>query len=144
MFGCNHDDVVPDIMTMGKGMASGFPGQRRDLDGRDRRGEAVLAPERVVVELRRQSAGRGGGAGDDLRPFATTGSSRTPRASDGCCSTGLRTLAARHPLIANVRGRGLLIGFDLVRRTGRRRGVASICCRRIDVWRSSRSAWRTA
>ena len=25
MFGCNHDGVVPDIMTMGKGMASGFP-----------------------------------------------------------------------------------------------------------------------
>ena len=25
MFGCNHDDVVPDIMTLGKGMASGFP-----------------------------------------------------------------------------------------------------------------------
>ena len=25
MFGCNHDQVVPDIMTMGKGMASGFP-----------------------------------------------------------------------------------------------------------------------
>ncbi len=25
MFGCNHDDVEPDIMTMGKGMASGFP-----------------------------------------------------------------------------------------------------------------------
>src|SRR2546423_7229074 len=25
LFGCNHDDVVPDIMTLGKGMASGFP-----------------------------------------------------------------------------------------------------------------------
>src|SRR5678810_403791 len=25
MFGCNHDEVTPDIMTMGKGMASGFP-----------------------------------------------------------------------------------------------------------------------
>src|SRR5438552_7024764 len=25
MFGCNHDGVVPDIMTLGKGMASGFP-----------------------------------------------------------------------------------------------------------------------
>ena len=25
LFGCNHDDVVPDIMTLGKGMASGYP-----------------------------------------------------------------------------------------------------------------------
>ena len=25
MFGCDHDGVVPDIMTLGKGMASGFP-----------------------------------------------------------------------------------------------------------------------
>src|SRR2546423_2738909 len=24
-FGCDHDEVVPDIMTLGKGMASGFP-----------------------------------------------------------------------------------------------------------------------
>ena len=25
MFGCSSDDVVPDVMTLGKGMASGFP-----------------------------------------------------------------------------------------------------------------------
>ena len=25
MFGCEHDGVVPDIMTIGKGFASGFP-----------------------------------------------------------------------------------------------------------------------
>src|SRR5438445_664950 len=25
MFACNHDGVVPDVMTIGKGMASGFP-----------------------------------------------------------------------------------------------------------------------
>src|SRR5204862_1684443 len=25
MFGCSRDNVVPDIMTLGKGMASGFP-----------------------------------------------------------------------------------------------------------------------
>src|SRR5207249_264666 len=25
MFGCNHDAVAPDIMTLGKGMAGGFP-----------------------------------------------------------------------------------------------------------------------
>src|ERR1043166_8676160 len=25
IFGCNRDDVVPEIMTLGKGMASGFP-----------------------------------------------------------------------------------------------------------------------
>src|SRR5436190_6885153 len=25
LFGCNHENVVPDVMTIGKGMASGFP-----------------------------------------------------------------------------------------------------------------------
>ena len=25
MFGCNHDQLTPDIMTMGKGIAGGFP-----------------------------------------------------------------------------------------------------------------------
>ena len=65
LFGCNHDGVTPDIMTMGKGIASGYPGERRDVDRRDHGRRAVLAAERVLVELRRQPAGGRGGARDD-------------------------------------------------------------------------------
>src|SRR5712692_10731958 len=37
MFGCDHEDVVPDIMTVGKGMAAGFPVS------------AVISTDRIVA-----------------------------------------------------------------------------------------------
>jgi 4-aminobutyrate aminotransferase-like enzyme len=113
MFGCNHDEVVPDIMTMGKGMASGFPVS------------AVMSTDEIVAAepFSLPSASSSSYGGNPLAAAAALvtistivddklveNSARVGR----LLLAGLGELAARHPSIANVRGRGLLIGFDLV------------------------------
>jgi 4-aminobutyrate aminotransferase/(S)-3-amino-2-methylpropionate transaminase len=117
MFGCNHDGVVPDIMTMGKGMASGFPVS------------AVLSTDAIVAAepFSLPSASSSSYGGNPLAAAAALVTIQTI-CDEGLVDNaervgrllldGLRTLEAGHPSIANVRGKGLLIGFDLVRPTG--------------------------
>ena len=116
MFGVNHEGLVPDVMTMGKGMASGFPMSAVLSTG------AIMAAE--PFSLPSASSSSYGG-----NPLASAAGLVTIQTiiEDGLVENsarvgklfqdGLRGLADRHPSIANVRGRGLLIGFDLVRRT---------------------------
>jgi 4-aminobutyrate aminotransferase/(S)-3-amino-2-methylpropionate transaminase len=113
MFGCNHDGVVPDIMTMGKGMASGFPVS------------AVLSTDEIVAAepFSLPSASSSSYGGNPLAAAAALVTIQTI-CDDGLVDhaarvgrlllEGLRALAVEHPSIANVRGKGLLIGFDLV------------------------------
>lgn len=113
MFGCNHDDVVPDIMTMGKGMASGFPVS------------AVLSTDTIVAAEpfslpSASSSSYGGNPLASAAALVTIETIREERLTENAerighvFIDGLRELAGRHRTIANVRGRGLLIGFDLV------------------------------
>jgi 4-aminobutyrate aminotransferase-like enzyme len=113
LFGCDHDDVVPDIMTLGKGMAAGFPVS------------AVVSTEEIMAakpfSLPSASSSSYGG-----NPLAATAALVTIQTilSDGLVENsanvgrqlrdGLEALAAKHRSIANVRGEGLLVGFDLV------------------------------
>lgn len=113
MFGCNHDDVAPDIMTLGKGMAGGFPVS------------AVVSTDEIMsaepFSLPSASSSSYGGS-----PLATAAALVTIQTiiDEGLVANaarvgrlfldGLRSIAERRRSIANVRGRGLLIGFDLV------------------------------
>jgi 4-aminobutyrate aminotransferase/(S)-3-amino-2-methylpropionate transaminase len=113
MFGCNHDDVVPDVMTTGKGMASGFP--MSALVSTDE----IMSAEPFCLP----SASSSSYGGNPLAAAAALVTIRTI-VEDGLVERsarvgkmfvdGLRAIAARRRSIANVRGRGLLIGFDLV------------------------------
>jgi 4-aminobutyrate aminotransferase-like enzyme len=113
MFGCEHDRVTPDIMTVGKGMASGFPVS------------AVISTAEIVAAepFSLPSASSSSYGGNPLAcaaALATITTIRDDRLVEGSARVGrlfldaLRALEARHPSIRNVRGRGLLIGFDLV------------------------------
>jgi 4-aminobutyrate aminotransferase-like enzyme len=115
MFGSNHDNVVPDIMTMGKGMAGGFPMS------------AVLSTDEIVAAepFSLPSASSSSYGGNPLASAAglvTIGTIveedlvSASRARGEQFVDGLRRLAAKHGSIANVRGRGLLVGFDFVKR----------------------------
>ena len=128
MFGCNHDGVVPDIMTMGKGMASGFPVS------------AVLSTDAIVAAepFSLPSASSSSYGGNPLAAAAalvTIQTIRDDRLADnaarvgGVFLDGLRRIASRNRSIANVRGKGLLVGFDLVRPEVRRRAGATDACR---------------
>ena len=113
MFASMHDDAVPDILTMGKGMASGYP-----VSG------VVSTDEIVVAEpYSLPSASSSSYGGNPLAAAAALVTIRTitgdrlaenARRVGGVFVEGLTELALRHPHIANVRGRGLLVGFDLV------------------------------
>lgn len=113
LFGCNHDEVVPDIMTLGKGMASGFPVTALVST------EAIMAAEPFSLP----SASSSSYGGNPLAAAAALVTIQTIR-SDGLIQNsekvghilrdGLKAIATKRRSIANVRGKGLLIGFDLV------------------------------
>ncbi len=113
MFGSNHDGVVPDIMTTGKGMAGGFPVS------------AVLSRSEIVAAepFSLPSASSSSYGGNPLAAAAALATISTiveedlasaARARGRQFVEGLKALAHKHGAIANVRGRGLLVGFDLV------------------------------
>ena len=113
MFGCDYDLVTPDIMTLGKGMASGFPMS------------AVLSTDEIVAaepfSLPSASSSSYGGnplaAAAGLVTLSTIvddGLVRQSARVGRMMLDALRELESHHPSMANVRGRGLLIGFDLV------------------------------
>jgi len=113
VFGCNHDDVTPDVMTIGKGMASGFP-----MSG-------VISTDEIVAAepFSLPSASSSSYGGNPLAAAAALVTIETIVEEDLVENSarvgrlmldGLEKIAARRGTIANVRGRGLLIGFDLV------------------------------
>jgi 4-aminobutyrate aminotransferase-like enzyme len=113
MFGCDSDDVIPDIMTLGKGMASGYPIS------------ALVSTDEIMAAkpFSLPSASSSSYGGNPLAAAAALVTMQTilsdklgeNSAKVGkALQDGLRTLAAKHRSIANVRGQGLLIGFDLV------------------------------
>jgi 4-aminobutyrate aminotransferase-like enzyme len=104
--------VVPDIVTLGKPMGNGHPVAaavlRRDIADRFARAQeffstfggnpVACAAGLAVLDVIEDE--------DLVRHAAEIGAHLQAR---------LRTLAERHPLIGDVRGRGLLIGVELVR-----------------------------
>jgi 4-aminobutyrate aminotransferase-like enzyme len=113
LFGCNHDEVVPDIMTLGKGMAAGFPVS------------ALVSTDEIMAAkpFSLPSASSSSYGGNPLAAAAALVTIQTILADrlvensahvGGLLHDGFETLARKHRTIANVRGKGLLIGFDLV------------------------------
>jgi 4-aminobutyrate aminotransferase-like enzyme len=114
MFGCDHDEVEPDILTVGKGMGSGFPVS------------AVISTDEIVQAKpwSNPSASSSSYGGNPLASAAALVSVQTI-VEDGLVDNSARvgTLLldeltrrlAKYPFVADVRGRGLLIGFDLVK-----------------------------
>lgn len=111
LFACEHEGIVPDLITTAKGIAGGLPlaavtGRAEIMDavhggglggtygGNPLACEAALA---VLEEIEEHDlAGRARRIGDIMLPR-------------------LRALAARFPAIGDVRGRGAMIAIELVR-----------------------------
>jgi 4-aminobutyrate aminotransferase len=107
MWACEHDGVVPDIITAGKGLASGLPLS------------ALIAGD----EIMRWAPGKHGSTFGG-NPVACAAAVATLDLVEGGLMdnatvigdqliTGLRSLAEQQPMISAVRGRGLMIGFDV-------------------------------
>jgi 4-aminobutyrate aminotransferase len=109
MFACQHWDVVPDIMTLAKGLGSGMPIGM------------VVAKRSIMRHWSRGAHGNTYG-GNPLCCAAALATldlveheyrANAARMGDYFMRK-LHTLAERHPAIGEVRGRGLMIGMELV------------------------------
>lgn len=106
-----QDGIRPDIMTIAKGMGSGFPISgilyRSELDGKWIKGS--------------HGGTYGGGPLACAASVATIGVMRRDHLAENAriqgdrLRAGLERLRERHPLLAEVRGRGLMVGVELMR-----------------------------
>jgi 4-aminobutyrate aminotransferase-like enzyme len=113
LFGCSHDEVVPDIMTLGKGMASGFPVSALVSTGK------IMAAKPFSLPSASSSSYGGNplAAAAALVTIQTILSDKLVENSEKIGRVlrhGVEAIAAKRRSVANVRGKGLLVGFDLV------------------------------
>jgi 4-aminobutyrate aminotransferase / (S)-3-amino-2-methylpropionate transaminase / 5-aminovalerate transaminase len=114
MWGIDHTGVEPDIVTLGKGMGAGFPVS------------AVLMSEKLgkAEPFGKPSASSSSYGGNPLAAAAVAETIRVindeklianSRKIGGQMLHRLNTLKEKYEFIGDVRGKGLLIGIDLVR-----------------------------
>jgi 4-aminobutyrate aminotransferase/(S)-3-amino-2-methylpropionate transaminase len=109
-FACTHEDAVPDLIITGKAIAGGLP--LAAVTGRAELMDAV------------HTGGLGGTyGGNPVACAAALGAIETMRADDlagraralgGVLRSRLTALAAKYPVIGDVRGRGLMQAVELV------------------------------
>jgi len=112
-FGFEHSHVQPDIITVGKSLGAGFP-----VSGLIARDEITRAKPWSNPSF--SSSSYGGNPLAAAAVAASVGIIRDERLVANAklvgeyLKNGLRELSHRHPVLTEVRGEGLLIGFDLV------------------------------
>lgn len=115
-WGFQNFDVVPDIMTMAKGIGNGVP-------------LAAVTTRREIAETLAQRIHFNTFGGNPVSMAAGAavldvidedGLQENARVVGGRLLAGLRALQERHPLVGDVRGMGLMIGVELVRDPGTR------------------------
>ena len=109
MFAIEHANVEPDVVAIAKGIASGLP-----------LGVAVARSELMTWPPGAHASTFGGNPVACAAALATITLLKdqlvaNAAAVGGRLMDGLKALAAKHPLIGDVRGRGLMIGVELVR-----------------------------
>lgn len=129
-FGCEHDPVSPDIMTVGKGIAGGFP-----VSG-------VIAPSRIAQAkpFANPSGSSSSYGGNPLAAAACNAAIKIikkERLVDNSREMGahmlkrLEGMKTRFPFIGDVRGRGLLIGVEFVKDRSTKAPLPKPACRKI-------------
>ncbi len=114
MFGCEHTATTPDVMTIGKGLGSGFP-----VTG-------LISTDEITASFpfAKPSSSSSSYGGNPLAATAALTTIETiidERLVDNAERVGavllheLRRLQEKYEFIGDVRGSGLLIGLDLVK-----------------------------
>jgi 4-aminobutyrate aminotransferase-like enzyme len=114
MWAFEHFDIDPDILSMGKGLGSGYP-------------VGVVASSEPIMRDAPWAQHAGGSTTFGGNSVAATAAYATLRAildgdmAGNAARVGahmlerLRTMQQRHPVIGDVRGMGLVIGLEYVR-----------------------------
>jgi 4-aminobutyrate aminotransferase / (S)-3-amino-2-methylpropionate transaminase / 5-aminovalerate transaminase len=109
-FACEHEDVVPDLVTTAKGIAGGLP-------------LAAVTGRAEIMDAVHKSGLGGTYGGNPLACAAALGAIRTIEEQDLCGAARrigatmlprLRALQDRCPAVGDVRGRGAMIAVELV------------------------------
>jgi 4-aminobutyrate aminotransferase len=109
MFAVQHTGVEPDIVTIGKGIASGLP-----------LGVATARAEVMSWPPGSHASTFGGNPVACAAALATIGLLRASLVRNAetvgaHLMAGLKELMSKHPIVGDIRGRGLMIGIELVR-----------------------------
>jgi alanine-glyoxylate transaminase/(R)-3-amino-2-methylpropionate-pyruvate transaminase len=130
-WGFEHSGIVPDIVTMAKGIGNGFP-------------LAAVITRREIAEAMQQRIHFNTFGGNPVAMAAGLAVldiiededlQENARVLGGRLKAGMRELMARHRLIGDVRGRGLLLGMELVRdRTTKEPATSET----VEVWELAR------
>ncbi len=112
MFACEHEGVTPDILVLGKGLGGGVLPiaaaiARPGLDVGAAYAFGHYTHEKNPVTAR--------AALTTLQIIEDEGLAERAATLGGRALARLQEIKARHPLVGDVRGRGLLLGVDLVR-----------------------------
>jgi len=113
MFGCDHDEVVPDIALVGKGMGGGYP-----VSGVVSSSEIMSAAP--FSDPSASSSSYGGfpaacaAVGATLRVIVDEGLVARSRSLGAELLLRLKELEGKAPLVGEVRGQGMMIGIELV------------------------------
>lgn len=114
MFGCNHTNTEPDVMTVGKGLGSGFP-----VSG-------LISTDEITASMpfAKASSSSSSYGGNPLAATAALTTIQTIIDDDlvensqrvgALLLRELQNLQEKYEFIGDVRGVGLLLGMDLVK-----------------------------
>jgi 4-aminobutyrate aminotransferase / (S)-3-amino-2-methylpropionate transaminase / 5-aminovalerate transaminase len=113
-FGCEHTGTRPDVITMGKGLGSGFP-----VSGLASTAEITKA--KPWGSPSGSSSSYGGNPMAGAAAYASVTVIEEDKLVENAASVGewmlgrFREMQQRHELIGHVQGKGLLIGLELVK-----------------------------
>ena len=114
MFACEHENVVPDIITIGKGFGGGFP-----MTGLMSRDEVIFA--KPFSNPSGSSSSYGGNPLASAAAYATLKTIIEDGLVENSARVGafmlsrLKEFKQKFPFVGDVRGVGLMIGMELVK-----------------------------
>jgi 4-aminobutyrate aminotransferase len=112
MFACQAFDVVPDILTIGKGLGGGV----MPFAAMIARTELDMAPEKGLGHYTHEKNPVAAAAGLAVISVIEKAKLAARAAELGSHALGrLRAMQADHPLIGDARGVGMMLGIDLVK-----------------------------
>jgi len=129
-FGSEHESVIPDILTIGKGVAGGFP-----VSGLITTAE--IASAKPFANPSGSSSSYGGNplaaaaCNATLRILESEGLVENSRRIGQAMLLRLERLKARFGFIGDVRGRGLMIGLELVKDRKTKEPLGKEICRAL-------------
>ncbi|WP_026677726.1 aspartate aminotransferase family protein [Fictibacillus gelatini] len=116
MFAVDHWDIVPDIITLGKGLSSGYTPMA-----------ATIVSERIINVIKNGSKVVMSGHTFSANPLSAATCLAVLQYMDHhnlvqnaqeqgeLLLNGLKKLAMKYPIVGDVRGKGLLCGLELVK-----------------------------